>query len=120
MVSDDPGNVNYDALHKNLEILLKATDQNGKKFVIEPLPLPETNIEDTTVDGSPYVPASYANFYVANGVVLVPLYDVRFDQKALDLFEKYFPDRDVVGIPCTDLVWGQGSIHCITQQLYAI
>lgn len=120
MVSDDPDDINYDAMHENLEILLNATDQYGEPFVIEPLPLPCTKIEGTTVDGSGYVPASYANFYIANGVVLVPLYDERFDQKALDLFQQYFPDRDIVGIPCADLVWGQGSIHCITQQLYGI
>lgn len=120
MVSDDPDDINYEALHQNLEILLNATDQRGKPFTIEPLPLPKTKIEGTTVDGSEYVPASYANFYVANGVVLVPLYDERFDEKALRLFEQYYPGREVVGIPCADLVWGQGSIHCITQQLYAI
>lgn len=120
MVSDDTDDVNYKALHENLNILKEATDRQGNKFTIELLPLPETKIEGTTVDGSNYVPASYANFYVANGVVLVPTYDDRFDQKALNLFEQYFPDRDVVGIPCTDLVWGQGSIHCVTQQLYGI
>jgi agmatine deiminase len=64
------------------------------------------------------VPASYANFYIANGVVLVPIYDVRYDSEVLDIFGEYFPDRDIIGIPCADLVWGQGSIHCITQQLY--
>lgn len=120
MISEDPDDVNYETLQKNREILVKATDQNGNKFVIETLPLPETKIEGTTVDGSAYIPASYANFYVANGVVLVPVYDERYDQKAIDLFKKYFPDRDVIGIPCSDLVWGQGSIHCITQQLYGI
>lgn len=84
------------------------------------LPLPDTKIEGTTVDGSEYVPASYANFYVANGVVLVPVYDERYDEQALELFRQYFPDRRVVGIPCADLVWGQGAIHCITQQWYGV
>jgi len=120
MVSDDPEDVNYETLNQNLDLLLEATDQYGQSFTIEPLPLPETKIEGTTVDGSEYVPASYANFYVANGVVLVPLYDERFDDRALHLFEQYYPDREVVGIPCADLVWGQGSIHCITQQLYGV
>lgn len=119
-VSDDPDNVNYDTLCENLEIISKATDQHGKLFKIETLPLPETKIEGTTVDGSEYVPASYINFYIANGMVLVPMYDERIDQMALDLFEQYFPDREVVGIPSADLVWGQGSIHCITQQLYGV
>lgn len=120
MVAEDPADVNYDVLKKNLEILSRATDRKGNTFQIEMLPMPQTKIEGTTVDGSEYVPAGYANFYIANGVVLVPTYEDHFDQKALNLLEQYFPDRDVVGIPCTDLVWGQGSIHCITQQLYRI
>lgn len=120
MVVKDPGDVNYDALNKNLEILSDASDQYGNEFTIETLPMPKTKIEATTVDGSKYVPASYANFYIANGVVLVPIYKDPGDQKALQLFKRYFPDRDVVGISCSDLVWGQGAIHCITQQWYGI
>lgn len=120
MVSDDPNDINYPALQENLEILSRATDQVGGKLSIETLPLPETKIEGTTVDGSEFVPASYANFYIANGVVLIPTYDKRYDQEALTLFQRFYPDREVVGIPCSDLVWGQGSIHCITQQLYGI
>jgi agmatine deiminase len=118
MVSDDPSDVNYHTLQENFEILQKARNLDGKPFRIITLPMPGTKIEDTTVDGSEYVPASYANFYIANGVVLVPLYDERFDDQALNLFAEYFPDRDIAGISCADLVWGQGSIHCITQQLY--
>lgn len=120
MIVDDPDDVNYEALEANLEILERAKDIHGNTFSIETLPLPATKIEGTTVDGSEYVPASYANFYIANGAVLVPTYDTRYDQEALDLFESYFPTREVIGIPCSDLVWGQGSIHCITQQLYGI
>jgi len=120
MVANDPDDINYEVLQQNLELLLEATDRGGNNFIIEPLPLPKTKIEGTTVDGSEYVPASYANFYVANGIVLVPLYDKRTDQRALALLKQYFPDRDVIGIECSDLVWGQGSIHCITQQLYGI
>jgi len=120
MVVDDKDDVNYEALEKNLEILEQARDVNGNAFSIETLPLPKTKIVGTTVDGSEFVPASYANFYIANGAVLVPTYDNRYDEMALDLFREYFPDRKVIGIPCSDLVWGQGSIHCITQQLYGI
>ena len=118
MVCEDENDINYKALQENLAILQSATLKNGGKLNIETLPLPKTKIEGTTVDGSEFVPASYANFYVANGCVLVPLYDERYDQQALDLFKKYFPDREIIGIDCADLVWGQGSIHCITQQLY--
>ena len=120
MICTDKEDVNYSALQENLEILKSTRQTNGKPFNIETLPLPETQIEGSTVDGSEHVPASYANFYIANGVVLVPLYDDRYDRQALDLFSKYFPEREVIGIPCSDLVWGQGSIHCITQQWYGI
>ncbi len=119
-VSEDPDDINYEVLSENLQILSEATDQDGNSFTIETLPIPETKIRGTTVDGSEYVPASYANFYIANGIVLVPMYDKRYDQMALDLFEQYFPTREIVGIPCSDLVWGQGAIHCITQQLYGL
>lgn len=120
MVSVDRGHVNYEILQENYELLKSARDIQGNPLNIETLPLPATKIEGTTVDGSEHVPASYANFYLANDIVLVPLYDKRFDQLALDLFKRYFPDRDVIGIECADLVWGQGSLHCITQQLYGI
>lgn len=120
MVSEDPDDINYDALQENQKILRNARNRDGELFHIVTLPLPHTRIEGTTVDGSEHVPASYANFYIANGVVLVPVYDERYDEEALDLFNEFFPERDVIGIPCADLVWGQGSIHCITQQLYGI
>lgn len=120
MVCEDKNDINYPALMENLEILRQSTNQHGKPFQIHTLPMPKTLIEGSTVDGSEYVPASYANFYIANGVVLVPLYDERYDQKALDLLSAFFPHRDIAGIRCNDLVWGQGSIHCITQQLYGL
>ncbi|MDZ7773455.1 MAG: agmatine deiminase family protein [Balneolaceae bacterium] len=119
-VTAPPGDVNHAALAENLEILRSATLPGGRSLRIETLPLPETRIEGTTVDGSAYVPASYANFYVASGVVLVPLYDTRRDGEALELIGSHFPDREVDGISCADLVWGQGSIHCVTQQLYGL
>lgn len=120
MICEDKNAVNYEALQENLEILKSVTLHDGRKLNIETLPLPETKIEGTTVDGSEHVPASYANFYIANGAVLVPIYDERYDEQALKLFGKYFPGRKIIGIPCANLVWGQGSIHCITQQWYGI
>lgn len=116
-VSDDPSDPNYEVLRENLEILTKSADCKGMPFEVIELPLPKTRINDTTVDGSEYVPASYANFYIANGCALVPLYDKRYDDQILKLFRRLFPDRSIKGIPCNDLVWGQGSIHCITQQI---
>lgn len=118
MVCEDKEYVNYAALQENLEILRQAKLPDGRSLNIETLPLPKTKVEDLTVDGSEYVPASYANFYIANGVVLVPLYEEKSDTQALELFTRYFPERDIVGIPCADLVWGQGAIHCITQPWY--
>lgn len=120
MVTEDETDVNYSALQQNLEILEQAENQHGEPFQIVTLPLPQTRIADQTVDGSQFVPASYANFYIGNGVVLVPLYDERYDEFAMDLFREFYPNRDIIGIDCTDLVWGQGSIHCITQQLYGL
>lgn len=120
MVSDNPDDVNYDTLQENLEILQQATDLNGKPFNILDIPMPVTKTDKQTVDGSNYVPASYANFYIANGAVLVPLYDKSLDEDILDLFNAIFTEREIVGIQSSDLVWGQGSIHCITQQLYGI
>jgi agmatine deiminase len=62
------------------------------------------------------LPASYANFYVANGVVMLPTYDVERDAEAAATLQSLFPDRRVIGVDCTDLVWGLGAFHCVTQQ----
>ena len=62
------------------------------------------------------LPASYANFYIANGVVLVPTFNDPRDREALQTLAELFPDRQVVGIHAVDLVWGQGTLHCLTQQ----
>lgn len=119
-ITDNQKDPNYKRLQENFEILQNATGLDGDPLHILPVPLPETYVEDPTVDGSSYVPSSYANFYIANGVVLVPLYDERSDSEVVEMFTRLFPDRIIKGIPCSDLVWGQGSIHCITQQLYGI
>ncbi|NCQ11599.1 MAG: agmatine deiminase family protein [Bacteroidetes bacterium] len=118
MVTEDESDVNYVALQENLEILKHAKNLDGSSFSIIEIPMPLTKIEGTTVDGSEFVPASYANFYIANDVVLLPFYDKRYDEMVREQFESFFPNRKIVGIPCADLVYGQGSIHCITQQLY--
>lgn len=119
-LTEDRANPNYDILYENLDILMGSSDLSDRAFNIITLPLPETAVAESTVDGSDHVPSSYANFYIANGAVLVPLYDSRTDQQAIDIFKMLFPNRKIEGIQCGDLVWGQGSIHCITQQLYGI
>src|SRR5690625_6623789 len=70
MVTDDKESVNYETLRENLDILNSVKDRSGKPFTIVTLPLPDTTARVPTVDGSVHVPASYANFYIANGVVL--------------------------------------------------
>lgn len=118
--ASDPDQVNYHVLEENYRRLRRVAEEREGGLNLEVLPLPETRIDGVTVDGSEHVPASYANFYIANGAVLVPLYDERYDDQALDLIGRYFPNREVIGIRCADLVWGQGGIHCVTQPLYGI
>ena len=106
--SHDP---NYRPLQENYERLQGAKDQNGEKFTIVPLPMPGP----VAYEGA-RLPASYANFYIANGVVLAPVYDHPNDRAALGILGELFPDRVVIGIPCASLVTGRGAIHCVTQQ----
>lgn len=120
MICEDSDEVNYRTLQKNLKVLKSVKLRNGRKLNIETLPLPRTKIKEGIMGGSEYVPASYANFYIANGVVLVPIFDEEYDEQALQLFRKQFPGRKVIGIPCADLILGAGSLHSITQQLYGI
>jgi agmatine deiminase len=111
VVEDDPADENYRALQDNLQRLQKMTDQDGKRFQIETLPMPRPVFYDNT-----RLPASYANFYIGNGCVIVPIFDCAKDSIALATIERLFPRRRVVGINCTELVWGLGAIHCLTQQ----
>ncbi|MBI2360343.1 MAG: agmatine deiminase family protein [Deltaproteobacteria bacterium] len=110
-LEDDATDENYAALWENFERLEAATDQNGKRIAVVPLPMPGRVV----VEGS-RMPASYANFYIANGLVLVPTYGHPNDDRALGILAELFPDRKIVGIPCTALVPGFGAIHCVTQQ----
>jgi len=110
-VEDDPADANYALLRDNFVRLQSMTDQEGRPLRVIPLCMPGP-IE---YEGRP-LPASYANFYIANGVVLVPTYAHPNDQRALATLQDLFPARRTIGIPCTDLVWGLGAIHCVTQQ----
>ena len=102
---------NYVPLRENLERLQGARDQVGKKLSIVTLPCPAP----VYYDGS-RLPASYANFYIANEVVLVPTYDDANDETALGILQELFADRKVIGLPCRAVVAGLGAIHCVTQQ----
>jgi len=114
-LEDDPRHENYRPLRENYERLLGARDQEGKKLTVVPLPMPGPVVAEGA-----RLPASYANFYIANGVVLVPIYDHSNDRAALGILADLFPDRKVIGIPCNALVAGLGAIHCVTQQEPAV
>jgi agmatine deiminase len=116
-VEDDPLDANYELLQDNLQRLQKMTDARGRAFEIVTLPMPGvvggTSTENRDLDR---LPASYANFYIANDVVLAPIFDHANDARALETLGRVFADRRVVGINCEPLVWGMGTIHCVTQQ----
>ena len=84
---------------------------NGEKLNIIKLPMPDA----VYCDGQ-RLPASYANFYIANKSVIVPTYRCDKDAVALEIIQQCFPDREVVGIDSTDIIWGLGSFHCLSQQ----
>nr|WP_303716283.1 agmatine deiminase family protein [Methanoculleus marisnigri] len=101
---------NYALLQENYEILRASTDQDGNPLTVVPLPMPGR------VGGAERLPASYANFYIGNSVVLVPVFGHPNDEVALARIRQVFPGRKVVGIDCTAMVAGLGAIHCISQQ----
>lgn len=111
VIEDDPRDENYRPLQENYERLQGATDQDGRKLNVVKLPMPGPVFFEGV-----RLPASYANFYIANGLVLVPTYDHPNDRRALGLLQELFPDRKVVGLPCTPVVIGLGAVHCVTQQ----
>ncbi len=111
IVEGDPADANHKPLQENLAKLRSMRDERGELLRVVTLPTPG-RIE---YDGQ-RLPASYANFYIANGLVVVPTFRHRNDAVALDILQREFPDRRVVGIDSTDLIWGLGSFHCLTQQ----
>jgi agmatine deiminase len=101
----DPADANYAPLKENFALLREA----GLRAVRLPMPAP-------VVFAGQRLPASYANFYIANGLVLVPTFNDPNDRVALATLARLFPDREVCGINCTELIWGLGALHCMTQQ----
>jgi agmatine deiminase len=116
-VEEDPADANYEILQDNLQRLRRMTDISGQTFEIVTLPMPGViGGASTDTRDLDRLPASYANFYIANNVVLAPIFGQANDARALATLRGLFPDRSVVPINCEPLVWGMGTIHCVTQQ----
>jgi len=111
IVEEDSRDVNYAPLQANLARLRTMKDQDGRPLHVETLPMPKAVHFDEQ-----RLPASYANFYIANGLVMVPTFNDANDRVALNILAKLFPGREVAGIHCRDLVLGLGTLHCMTQQ----
>lgn len=115
VVESNPDDENYPILQKNLSQLKKMKLLNSKPLNIIELPMPEPVFYEGI-----RLPASYANFYIANASVIVPVYNCENDRKALQIIQKCFLHKNVVGIDSTDIIWGLGSFHCLSQQEPAV
>lgn len=117
VVEEDPEDANYELLQDNLQRLNLMSDAEGRAFEIVTLPMPGivggTSTDTRNLDR---LPASYANFYIANNVVLAPVFGHANDARAVETLQRVFSDRRVVPINCEPLVWGMGTIHCVSQQ----
>jgi agmatine deiminase len=111
VVEKDKSDGNYEALQANLKALQKMRLQSGKQLTVVELPMPSPVIQEDQ-----QLPASYANFYISNAAVIVPTFQDPHDEPALEIIQSCFPDRPVVGINSSDLIWGLGSFHCLSQQ----
>ena len=107
----DPDDPNHEPLRENFRWLKKSTDQSGKPLKVLKLPMPKPVLFE-----GQRLPASYANFYIANKLVLVPVFGDANDRVALDVLAEAFPEREIVGVYCRDFIWGLGALHCMTQQ----
>lgn len=111
VVEHNKNDENYSLLQQNLKQLHKLRLQDGKQMNIVELPMPNAVVYD-----GQRLPASYANFYIANSAVVVPTFRDKNDDKALQIIQDCFTDRPVIGIDSTDIIWGLGSFHCLSQQ----
>ncbi|MFA6992199.1 MAG: agmatine deiminase family protein [Candidatus Gracilibacteria bacterium] len=108
---DDEKDFNHKVLKENYKILKNSTDASGTPLKVVKLPMP-----GFVGDEKGRLPASYANFYIGNEVVMVPIFGTENDKKALEIIQSCFPSRKVIGINCKYIVYGLGTIHCISQQ----
>ena len=115
VIEQDKNDDNYPILQENLEMLKTMRLLNGKQLNIVELPMPTAAYYQ-----GQRLPESYANFYIANAAVVMPTYRCANDQRALDILQQCFPGRKVVGIDSTDIIWGLGSFHCLSQQEPAV
>lgn len=115
VIEENPLDDNYQVLQDNLAMLEKMRLADGSKLNVIPLPMPKPVIFEEQ-----RLPASYANFYIANKVVVVPVFGDANDERALAIIQQCFPDRKVVGIDSVDIIWGLGSFHCLSQQEPAV
>jgi agmatine deiminase len=113
-IEEDPADENYSILQDNLTRLESMTDLEGRPLEIVTIPMPPP-----VVFNDQRLPASYANFYIANTVVLLPTYNHLNDERARAALARLFPSREIVGLDCTDIIWGLGAFHCLTQQVPA-
>jgi agmatine deiminase len=111
VIEENKSDENYELLQHNLHQLQQMRLLNGKQLNIIELPMP-----DAIVYEDQRLPASYANFYISNKHIIVPTYRCAKDDKALQILTGCFKDREVVGIDSTDIIWGLGSFHCLSQQ----
>lgn len=111
VVEENKQDDNYSILQDNLSQLKKMRLINGKQLNIIEIPMP-----DDVIWEEQRLPASYANFYIANKQVILPTFNGPKDEKAIGILEESFPDREIVGIDSTDIIWGLGSFHCLSQQ----
>lgn len=112
VIESDKKDENYEALQDNLSRLKKASLEDGSSPVVVELPMPQKlYFEDIRI------PASYANFLILNGTVLVPTFNDPNDRIALNIIADCFPGREVIGISAIDLIWGFGTLHCLSQQV---
>lgn len=112
VIESDKNNANYKTLQDNLERLKSAVLQDGSQPTIVTLPMPNPIVFDEVT-----LPASYANFLIINNAVLVPVFNDANDRLALNTLADCFPDREIIGISAIDLIWGFGTLHCLSQQI---
>jgi agmatine deiminase len=115
VVEENSKDENYDILQENLKLLSRLRLEDGKQINVVELPMPAAVVYDDI-----RLPASYANFYIANKYVIVPTFRDKNDDRALQILQSCFPDRKVVGLDSWDIIWGLGSFHCLSQQEPAV